>query len=132
MRWRKVEAPFKHVSMNMATGASAYTACSAYWLFSVIERAKSTDPEKIIKVWEGDIYQYPNGKIVKMRACDHKTIQPYEGCRVRPAAKAEGLHVHSALLLVPRHIARMARNGSFRRARSCRRWIRSWIAAREE
>ena len=49
---------------------------SGYWLFSVIERAKSLDPEKIIKVWEGDVYQYPNGKIVKMRACDHKTIQP--------------------------------------------------------
>ena len=33
-----------------------------YWLFSVIERAKSTDPEKIIKVWEGDTYQYVNGQ----------------------------------------------------------------------
>ncbi len=46
-----------------------------YWLMSVIERAKSTDPEKIIKVWEGDTYQYVNGKIVKMRACDHRAIQ---------------------------------------------------------
>jgi hypothetical protein len=41
----------------------------------VIERAKSTDPEKIIKVWEGDTYKYSNGKIMKMRACDHKAIQ---------------------------------------------------------
>ena len=46
-----------------------------YWLLSVIERAKSTDPEKIIKVWEGDTYRFANGKIVKMRACDHKAIQ---------------------------------------------------------
>jgi branched-chain amino acid transport system substrate-binding protein len=45
-----------------------------YWLFSVLERAKSMDPEKIIKVWEGDTYRFPNGKIVKMRACDHKMI----------------------------------------------------------
>ena len=45
-----------------------------YWLFSVIERAKSLDPEKIIQVWEGDTYRIPNGKIVKMRACDHKMI----------------------------------------------------------
>lgn len=46
-----------------------------YWLFSVIERAASLDPEKIIKVWEGDSYQFSNGKIMKMRACDHKVIQ---------------------------------------------------------
>ena len=46
-----------------------------YWLLSVIERAKSTDPEKIIKVWEGDSYKFLNGKVLKMRACDHKTIQ---------------------------------------------------------
>jgi len=41
---------------------------------SVIERAGSTDPEKIIKVWEGDVFQFANGQIVKMRACDHKVI----------------------------------------------------------
>ena len=46
-----------------------------YWLLSVIERAKSTDPEKIIAVWENDTYQFVNGKKVKMRACDHKIIQ---------------------------------------------------------
>ena len=28
-----------------------------------------------IKVWEGDTYRYANGKVVKMRACDHKAIQ---------------------------------------------------------
>lgn len=46
-----------------------------YWLLDVIERAKSTDPEKIIKVWEGDTYRVANGKVLKMRACDHKGIQ---------------------------------------------------------
>jgi len=45
-----------------------------YWLFSVIERAKTLDPEKIIKIMDGDTYRFPNGKIVKMRACDHKMI----------------------------------------------------------
>ncbi len=57
-------------------GLSLYTAAT-YWLLSVIERAQSTDPEKIIRVWEGDSYQYVNGKIVKMRACDHKVIQDF-------------------------------------------------------
>jgi hypothetical protein len=42
-----------------------------------MERAGSTDPEKIIKVWEGDTYQYVNGRIVKMRPCDHKSIQGF-------------------------------------------------------
>ena len=51
----------------------AYTL-APYWLLSVIERAKSIDPEKIIKIWEGDTYQYANGRVVKMRACDHKEI----------------------------------------------------------
>ena len=48
---------------------------TTYWLLSVIERAKSTDAEKIIKVWEGDTYRLVNGKVLKMRACDHKAIQ---------------------------------------------------------
>jgi ABC-type branched-subunit amino acid transport system substrate-binding protein len=46
-----------------------------YWLLSVIERAGSTDPEKIIKVWEGDSYEMVHGKVIKMRARDHKAIQ---------------------------------------------------------
>ena len=41
-----------------------------------MERAKSTDPEKIIKLWEGDTYRFANGKAAKMRACDHKMIAP--------------------------------------------------------
>lgn len=45
-----------------------------YWLMSVVERAKTTDAEKIIEIWENDVYQYVNGKIVKMRGCDHKII----------------------------------------------------------
>ncbi len=50
-------------------------AMEVYWLMSVIERAGSTDAEKIIKVWEGDAYQEENGQVFKMRACDHKVIE---------------------------------------------------------
>ena len=46
-----------------------------YWLMSVIERAKSTDPEKIIAVWENDSFRTITGKVLRMRACDHKVIQ---------------------------------------------------------
>lgn len=46
----------------------------AYWLLSVIEREGSLDPEKIIKTWEGDTFQFTNGSVAKMRVCDHKAI----------------------------------------------------------
>jgi hypothetical protein len=42
----------------------------SYWLLDVIERTGSANPEKIIKVWEGDTYEAVNG-LVRMRACDH-------------------------------------------------------------
>ncbi len=74
-QWKTWKAPFnsrlyEHANSNLGS----YTMYT-YWLISVIERAKSTDPEKIIKVWEGDTFRYANGKVVKMRACDHKSIQ---------------------------------------------------------
>ena len=47
---------------------------ATYWMMSVIERAQSLDPEKIIPVWENDSYKYVNGKVVRMRTCDHKMI----------------------------------------------------------
>jgi ABC-type branched-subunit amino acid transport system substrate-binding protein len=46
-----------------------------YWFLSVVERAKTADAEKIIALWENDTYKFVNGKVVKMRACDHKIIQ---------------------------------------------------------
>jgi len=77
--WAKVaskwKAPYDSESVrtiNVGNGVSL--VMQTYWLLSVMERAASTDPEKIIKVWEGDAYRYVNGKVVKMRACDHKAI----------------------------------------------------------
>ena len=68
-------APYNSRLFEHGTGGIGLYGQSAYWLFSVMERAKSVDPEKIIKVWEGDIFQFANGKVAKMRACDHKPIQ---------------------------------------------------------
>ena len=45
-----------------------------YWLFDVIQRAGSLDPEKIIQTWEGDEYHSITGAVMKMRACDHQTV----------------------------------------------------------
>ena len=73
--------------MNISTGTIGAYTVQTYWLLSVIERAASLDPEKIIKVWEGDTYQYVNGKIMKMRACDHKVIQDYYVAEYVPPAQ---------------------------------------------
>jgi ABC-type branched-subunit amino acid transport system substrate-binding protein len=61
---------FKHPVGNIGSYAQ-----QTYWLLSVIERAGSTDPEKIIKTWEGDAFRLMNGKVMTMRASDHKVIQ---------------------------------------------------------
>jgi len=74
--WKtKWQAPFNTRLYEHGTGNIGSYIMQTYWLLSVMERAKSTDPEKIIKLWEGDSYQFVTGKILKMRACDHKAIQ---------------------------------------------------------
>jgi ABC-type branched-subunit amino acid transport system substrate-binding protein len=69
-------APYDTDSLRSvgAVGNGVSLIMQTYWLLSIMERAQSTDPEKIIKIWENDTYRYVNGKIVKMRACDHKGI----------------------------------------------------------
>ncbi|MEE9911634.1 MAG: ABC transporter substrate-binding protein [Deltaproteobacteria bacterium] len=75
-QWKKWKTmPFNSATFEHGNEAIGAFTLAPYWLFSVLERAKSTDPEKIIKVWEGDTYQYVNGRVIKMRACDHKAIQ---------------------------------------------------------
>jgi branched-chain amino acid transport system substrate-binding protein len=72
-KWKK--APYNSHLFEHAGGNLQAYMMYAYWTLSVIERAKSTDADKIVKVWEGDTFRQANGKIVKMRACDHKAIQ---------------------------------------------------------
>lgn len=71
---------FEHGSGNLGSYRQ-----QTYWLLSVIERAGSTDPEKIIAVWENDTYRLPTGKVLKMRACDHKVIQDLHVVEYVPA-----------------------------------------------
>ncbi|MBI5606944.1 MAG: ABC transporter substrate-binding protein [Deltaproteobacteria bacterium] len=74
--WKtKWKDPFNTRNYEHGTGTVGSYIMQTYWLLSVIERAGSLDPEKIIKTWEGDSFQYVNGKILKMRPCDHKAIQ---------------------------------------------------------
>lgn len=72
---KKWGPPYDTVLYTHGTGNIGSYKEQTYWLLSVIERAGSTDPEKIIKVFEGDTYEFGNGKVMKMRACDHKAVQ---------------------------------------------------------
>lgn len=86
--WKtKWQAPYNTRLYEHGTGNIGSYTQQTYWLLSVIERAGSTDPEKIIKTWEGDTYTYVNGKVLTMRACDHKVIQDLHMEEYVPPAK---------------------------------------------
>jgi len=74
--WKtKWKAPYNTLLYEHYMGNFSGWIMQTYWLMSVIERAKSTDADKIVAVWENDTFKMDNGKIVKMRACDHKVVQ---------------------------------------------------------
>jgi branched-chain amino acid transport system substrate-binding protein len=72
-KWKT--APFNSHLFEHGTGNIGSYIEQTYWLLNVIARAQSTDAEKIIKVWEGDSYMFTTGKVISMRACDHKAVQ---------------------------------------------------------
>ena len=87
-QWKKWKnPPYKTPLYEHGMGTLGHWTQQVYWLLSVMERAKSTDAEKMIKVWEGDTYQYVNGRINKMRACDHKGIQGFRVAEYVPPAE---------------------------------------------
>lgn len=63
---------FKHNGATIGLWTQGF-----YWYLNVVERAGTMDVEKIIETWEGDVYQFVSGRIVKMRACDHMAIQGF-------------------------------------------------------
>ena len=92
--WKKWKAPYNSILYQWPVNDFGMYKGQMLWLLSVISRAQSTDPEKIIKVWEGDVYQYPNGKVVRMRACDHKTIQDLHAIEhMRPEKQKASMNI---------------------------------------
>jgi len=87
-------APYNSKLYKHGTGNIGAYKEETYWLLSVIERAGSTKAKKIIKVFEGDTYQYANGKVMEMRACDHKAIQDlHVELYVPPAQQKESFNI---------------------------------------
>jgi len=92
--WKKWKAPYNSILYQWPVNDFGMYKGQMLWLLSVIARAQSTDPEKIIRVWEGDVYQYPNGKIVRMRACDHKMIQDLHAIEyMRPEKQKPSMNI---------------------------------------
>jgi len=86
--WKnKWTAPFNTRLYEHGSGNIGSYTQQTYWLLSVIERAASTDPEKIIKTWENDAFRMANGKVLTMRATDHKAIQNLHAYEYVPPAE---------------------------------------------
>jgi branched-chain amino acid transport system substrate-binding protein len=67
--------PYNSELFKYGEQLTGHVVMQAYWLLSVIERARSTDPEAIIKIWENDRFRTLAGKVVTMRGCDHRVVQ---------------------------------------------------------
>ena len=72
-QWKTWEAPYDSLMYIWPEVVVGQTINDTYWLFDVIERAGTTDPEKIIEVWEGDVYKAIQG-VRTMRADDHQAV----------------------------------------------------------
>ncbi|SHL40804.1 amino acid/amide ABC transporter substrate-binding protein, HAAT family [Desulfatibacillum alkenivorans DSM 16219] len=70
----KWEEPYNSSLYVWPLGVVASAINTTYWMMDVVERAGSTDPEKIIATWEGDKYNSFAG-VLEMRACDHVTVR---------------------------------------------------------
>ncbi|HLZ18450.1 MAG TPA: ABC transporter substrate-binding protein [Smithellaceae bacterium] len=93
--WKKKwKSPYTATMYEWPLGNIGHYAEQTMWMLSVMERAGSVKPEKVIKVWEGDTYRFLNGKVVKMRACDHKIIQNFHVYEyVRPEKQKVSMNI---------------------------------------
>lgn len=70
--WKQWKRPYNSQWYRWQ-GSGTAILFQMYWLMDVIRRAGSTDPERIIKTWEGDEWNSLVGPL-KMRACDHQAV----------------------------------------------------------
>ena len=73
--WKTWPAPYNTPLYEWLGSTTGAYVESLYWLLDVMERAGSTDPQKVIKVWEGDEWTGLIGEKLKMRACDHRVVR---------------------------------------------------------
>jgi branched-chain amino acid transport system substrate-binding protein len=72
-QWLKWKEPYNKLIYAWPDFVIGQTLSDTYWLFDVIQRAGTTNPEKIISTWEGDQYGSIQG-VRTMRAQDHQAL----------------------------------------------------------
>jgi branched-chain amino acid transport system substrate-binding protein len=72
--WKKWKKPYNALTYQYPASIFGDCVNQFYWMLNVMERAGTTNAEKVIKVWEGDEYKSLTGP-VKMRACDHQVVR---------------------------------------------------------
>lgn len=72
-QWKKWSKPYDTELYKWPVGFLGSSAISIYWLLDVMQRAGTTNSEKIIKIWEGDKYQSIIGPLY-MRPQDHLAL----------------------------------------------------------
>jgi branched-chain amino acid transport system substrate-binding protein len=85
-RWHKKFKDTRYPWPGWAGGGGGYIYNGCMFFFEAVKRAKSIDPEAVIKAWEGMEYEGLMGKMT-MRACDHQTLQSLILCEIEAKSK---------------------------------------------
>jgi len=100
-QWKSWKKPYNTASYKWPLGRTGAALSYMYWLLDVIQRAGSTDPEKIIQTWEGDEWNSIVGPL-KMRACDHQAIMDmYATEFVHPNKWFEDFAFYGKIIRIP-------------------------------
>ncbi len=107
--WKTWSAPYNTPLYEWLGSTTAAYVESIYWLVDVMERAGSTDPEKVIKVWEGDEWNGLIGAKLVMRACDHRVVRDtYVGEFVSPNKWYQGCAYLGQITTIPAEFVTLA------------------------
>jgi len=80
--WKTWKAPYDTPLYQWPNGGWYRNMTGYYWFFQILQKAGSTDPQKIIAAWEGDTFDFFGWKHY-MRPDDHNVIAD------RPIAELE-------------------------------------------
>jgi len=80
-RWKTWKSPYNTPLYQWPAGAWYRMLTSYYWYAQVLEKAGSTDPQKVIAAWEGDTFDFFGWKHY-MRPADHQVIADRAVCEM--------------------------------------------------
>ncbi|MCB2188958.1 MAG: ABC transporter substrate-binding protein [Deltaproteobacteria bacterium] len=73
--WKTWPAPFNTPLYEWLGSTTGSYVEALYWMVDVMERAGSTDPQKVTKVWENEEWNGLIGETLTMRGCDHRVVR---------------------------------------------------------